>query len=353
MIPHSRPSLGLEEADAVSRVVLSGHIAQGKQVRKFEEEFAAFLGVTGSIAVNSGTSALHLALLALGTNPGDEVIVPDYVCTALLNAVNYTGAIPVVVDVNDADGNLDCQAAAGMLGPRTKAVIVPHMFGRPASGIDLLRKRGVPVIEDCAQTLGTSIDGRRIGTIGDLSIFSFYATKVMTCGEGGMVAGNNHDLLAAVADLRDYDNRSDYKLRYNCKMTDIQAAMGLVQLGKLPGFISRRREIAQMYNNGLQGMPVKIPDESPEGGSIYFRYVIRLAEQDSMLEWLRKCEISAARPVFKPYQVMLPNSQACPTSLRLWQESISLPIFPVLEDEDVAKVVSAIESFYSIDLSRK
>jgi len=398
-IPHSRPTLGAEEAKAAAETILSGQIAQGAMVGKFEKRFADFLGLQQAVAVNSGTSALHLALLALGTRPGDEVIVPDYVCTALLNAVHYTGATPVIADVGAADGNLDCQAALRLITPKTRAVIVPHMFGNPCAGITLFKEREIPVIEDCAQSVGAELAGSKVGTLGDLSIFSFYATKVMTCGEGGMVASNCQELTNAVADLCDYDNRDDYLPRYNYKMTDFQAAMGLVQLTRLPDFIHRRREIAHRYNAGLKDLPLRLPGAQPDQQPIYFRYVVQLANPETLLNHLRNHKISAARPVFKPFQLLtgtnavtdhgaspqglnnhgisghrvpqvaasgtamrtfarepnrspqdvvpcdrLPN--ACSVSLQLWHESLSLPIYPLLQDAEVDRVIAAIRDYY-------
>lgn len=349
MINHSRPTVGAEEAAAAADVIMSGQIAQGAKVAEFEERFAAFLGLRRAVAVNSGTSALHMALLALGAGPGDEVIIPDYVCTALLNAVNYVGATPVIADVGEADGNLDCRAAVRLITAKTRAVIVPHMFGNPCAGIAQFKERGIKVIEDCAQAIGASIADRQVGTMGDLSIFSFYATKVMTCGEGGMVAGNFPELTAAVADLCDYDNRSEYRLRFNYKMTDFQAAIGLVQLARLPDFIQRRRMIAQRYDAGLRGLPLQLPAVTSGHGHIYFRYVVQVADAEPLLAHLRNSGVGAARPVFNPSHLLLGSTEPYPASMRLWHKSVSLPTYPLLQDAEVDMVIEAIWNYYRKD----
>jgi dTDP-4-amino-4,6-dideoxygalactose transaminase len=219
------------------------------------------------------------------------------------------------------------------------------MFGNPCTGISLFKERGIPVVEDCAQSVGAELSDCKVGTLGDLSIFSFYATKVITCGEGGMVASNRPELTATIADLCDYDNRDDYRPRYNYKMTDFQAAMGLVQLARLPGFIQRRREIAQRYDTGLQDLPLRRPETQSDQQPIYFRYVVQLANPESLQNHLRDHEISAARPVFKPYQLLIGNND-CPASLRLWHESLSLPIYPLLQNEEVDQVIAIIRNYY-------
>ncbi|MFA4932791.1 MAG: DegT/DnrJ/EryC1/StrS aminotransferase family protein, partial [Caldisericia bacterium] len=190
MIPHSKPTLDQRDYNAVLRVLQSGQISQGEYVKRFEANLSEFVGVKGGVATNSGTSALHLALLALEVGKGDEIILPSYVCTALLNAINYVGATPVLVDIEPDSFNLDAKRVKESLTEKTKAIIVPHLFGLPAD-MEELQSFGIPLIEDCAQALGATYKGKQAGSFGALSIFSFYATKVIASGEGGMVLSDS------------------------------------------------------------------------------------------------------------------------------------------------------------------
>src|SRR5262245_59537050 len=209
-ISHSQPTIDEKDLAAVRDVLKSGHLAQGSKVREFEKTVARRVRVKDAVAVNSGTSALHLVLLALGVTPKDEVIIPSFVCTALLNAVLYVGAKPIIVDVDKNSFNICPQEVKRKMTARTKAVIAAHMFGYPADMKSLLRL-GVPVVEDCAQTIGGDCQGKPVGSWGKASICSFYATKMLTSTEGGMVLSNDTKLLAAVKDLREYDNVQKYK----------------------------------------------------------------------------------------------------------------------------------------------
>ncbi|MBM4272745.1 MAG: DegT/DnrJ/EryC1/StrS aminotransferase family protein, partial [Deltaproteobacteria bacterium] len=245
MIPHSRPTLDQDDYASVLHILKSGHLAQGKQVEQFEKDLSSLIGVRGGVAVSSGTAALHLALLSLNTGSGDEIIIPDFVCTAPLNAIRYTGAVPVIADIDPLTYNIDVGDLKKRLTKKTKAIIIPHMFGLPADMEEIL-SLGIPVIEDCAQSLGSRYRDSCTGRLGTLSIFSFYATKMIATGEGGMVLSDDESLLEKIRDLRDYDEKELYTVRYNYKMTDFQAAFGISQLKKLFSFIKRRKEIADI-----------------------------------------------------------------------------------------------------------
>ncbi|MEW6077766.1 MAG: DegT/DnrJ/EryC1/StrS family aminotransferase [Thermodesulfobacteriota bacterium] len=340
VIPHSRPTLGEAEAAAVHRVVLSGQIAQGRMVERLERDFAEAFRLGHAAAVNSGTAGLHLALLALGIGPGDQVIIPSYVCTAVLNAVYHAGAEPVLADIDPDTFNMDSRDAAGRVTSRTRAIIVPHMFGAPAD-LDGLLAIGIPLIEDCAQAVGALYHGRPLGAFGGAAVFSFYATKMMTTGEGGLVASRDQKIIERIVDLRNYDNRTDYRVRFNYKMTDLQAAMGLSQLGKLETFIIRRQEIAGRYNEALCHFRVILPPDTP--GRIYFRYVVRVPDDAGpWIDRLARRGITCARPVFRPLHHYL-NLTGYEQSDAAWRTALSIPIYPSLTDQEADTVIAALK----------
>ena len=340
-IPHSHPYLGEAEAASVTDVMRSGQIAQGERVDAFESAFCNHVGVGHAAAVSSGTAALHLTLAALGVSENDEVILPSYVCIALLNAVRYVGAVPVLADIDPETANIDPRDAASRITTKTRAVIVPHLFGRPADMASLM-KLDVPIIEDCAQAIGGTWQNRPLGTIGHAAIYSFYATKVMTTGEGGMVASASQSLVDRIRDLRDYDNRMDDRLRYNYKMTDIQAAIGAIQLSRLADFVKKRRSIAEDYTKAFAPLGLQVP--LPDPGQIYFRYTIRLKDEGTIERWMRMLKgkgICCARPVYQPIHrtLKLPgygHSEAA------WQQLLSVTIYPSLSLTAMGQVIQGV-----------
>ena len=338
-IPHSRPTIGPEEAKAVSEVIESGYIAEGEVVKKFESAFAKRFGVDFAISTNSGTSALHLTLLAMGVGSGDEVIIPSFVCSALLNAVNYTGATPIPADIDPDSYNLDVADVQRRIKKCTKAIVVPHLFGLAADMKPFL-EFDVPVIEDCAQSIGATYHGLPAGTIGAAAIFSFYATKVITTGEGGMVVCKSEDIAAQIRDLKSYDKREDYKVRFNYKMTDIQAALGIVQLKRLESIIRRRKAIAERYDSAFSAFDLKRPPV--DSGHIYFRYVLGL-KMDSRpwIQELARMGIICDRPIHFPLHQNLKLS-GFPVAEKAWKQSLSIPIYPTLTDEEISRIIDSV-----------
>ena len=339
MIPHSRPQVSEEDADAVARVVRGGQLAQGPEVEAFEREMAARVGAAAAAAVSSGTAALELALRALDVGPGAEVIVPTYACDALHHAVTRCGATPVLADADPATLTLSPIEAGRRLSRRTRAIVVPHAFGL-AADLGPFEALGVPVVEDCAQALGARIGSRAAGSLGRLSICSFYATKLLTTGEGGMVLGPP-DLIARVRDARDYDERADLTPRANAKLTDIQAALGRSQLRRLDTFIARRRAIAEEYRRRLGGLACRVPADAG-AGHVYHRFVVGIdAPLPSVLNAMHARGVTARRPVFRPLHRAL-GLEGYPEADRLWRTCLSLPCYPALTDGEVATVAVAL-----------
>ncbi len=343
IIPHSRPTLGYEEMKRLTKVFGSAQIAQGKVVREFERAFSKKLGARYAACTTSGTAALHLTLLAMGIGSKDEVIIPSYVCTALLHAIKYVGASPVMAEIDPVTFNIDPHDVRKRLTGRTRAIIVPHLFGLAADMKGLLAL-DVPIIEDCAQAVGSSYFQKPVGTFGHAAIFSFYATKVMTTGEGGMVISSSKDLIDRVKDLREYDKRDDYKIRFNYKMTDIHAAVGLTQLDRLETFVRRRRDIAKRYDQAFEPLGLQLPPKDP--GHIYYRYIIGL-EKDSepWIQSLQSKGVTCARPVHFPLHRYF-SLKGYPRTEKAWEYNLSIPIYPSLSNEDTGRVIDLFKEAF-------
>lgn len=358
-IPPARPVIGDEERAAVDAVLRSGMIAQGPQVAAFEEEFGAAL-VAGRrcVAVNSGTSGLHLGLLAAGVGPGDEVIVPSFTFAATANSVALTGATPVFVDIELDQFCLDPRAVAAAVTERTKAVMPVHLYGHPAD-MDALgalaAERGIDVYEDAAQAHGATLGGRPVGSFGTFAMFSLYPTKNMTSGEGGMVSCDD-DVARRVRLLRNQGMERQYAnelIGFNARMTDIHAAIGRVQLGKLPAWTARRQANAAYLDAHLRG--VVTPPVAPGAVHVYHQYTIRIdgatgAERDAVVAAM-KSEHQVGSGVYYP----IPNHRLeslahfapdldLPVTEKAAREVISLPVHPSLTDEDLERIVTAVNT---------
>lgn len=335
MIPHSRPSLAPEDARALLEVIESGQLSQGPRVAAFEDAVARMLGRKGGVAVSSGTAALALALAALGAGPGDEVVLPAYACSALGDAVRFVGAKTVLADVNP-DSALDPEDVARRVSAKTRAVVVVHPFGRPAD-LEPFLELGLPVVEDCAQALGASWRGRPVGAQGAATVCSFYATKLVAAGEGGMVVADDADLLGTVRELR----LGGRPAAFNFKLSDLAAALGLSQLGWLEAFVERRRQIARRYDAAFSGTALRSPAVHPDADPVFARYVVRVPDAGGFINRLRRRGVEAKRPVGDP----LFFGEECwryPEAARAFTQGVSLPLYPSLSDADTERVVSVV-----------
>ncbi len=343
-IPHSRPALGPEDAQAVAQVVASGHVAQGAQVEAFERGVAAYVGRRGGVALSSGTAALEVALRVLGIGAGDEVLLPSFVCSAPWLAVTRIGATPRLVDCEAGTYNLDPASARHARSPKTRALIVPHLFGLPAD-LTAIEALGLPIIEDCAQTLGAREQGRTVGTSGVVTVCSFYATKLLCAGEGGMILADDVGVLERARMLRAYDERDDLPAAsFNYKMTDMHAALGLAQLSRLPDFITRRQAIAATYCAGLAGGPLELPAVPAGRTHVYFRFVVGCgdgARRDRLMDRLVARGVQCRRPVFKSLHRYL-GLGGFPASDHADATALSIPLYPSLSDDEVARVIQAV-----------
>lgn len=336
MIPHNLPTLGMEEQAAATRVLASSWVAQGPEVEAFENELCRFLGLPDghAVAVSSGSAALFLALWALdGKNK--LIGLPVYACAALRNAVGLVDGKCAYLDCEKNGPNVD-MAAAAKAG--VDILIAPSMFGIP---VDLPNARDSLLIEDLAQALGARVGGERIGLRGEVGICSFYATKLMTTGgQGGAVISRDRALIERVRDYRQFDSRNDTKLRFNFQMTDLQAAIGRVQLGKLPKFMEQRERLFGIYTNaGLDMLEPSAESMQP----VRYRAVMRCADPNRLIEALRNNGVRAIVPVER--WELLDEPAKYPVADRLANTSISLPIYPGLAVNDAQKIADIAKGF--------
>ncbi|SMD20632.1 DegT/DnrJ/EryC1/StrS family aminotransferase [Lentzea albidocapillata] len=361
-----RPLLGEEEALAAAEAVRSGWVAQGPRVREFEEAFAASVGASHGVAVSSCTTGLHLAVHLLGIGPGDEVVVPSLSFIATANAVRYTGATPVFADVEAETGNISASTVEPVLTERTRAVMVVHQAGVPAD-VDALKAfcepRGIAVIEDAACAAGSTYKGKPVGTDALLAAWSFHPRKLLTTGEGGMVTTDDPDWAVRLKRLREHgmsvsaaDRHNGgsavieqyLETAFNYRMTDIQAAVGLVQLSKLDAIIARRRELAARYHELLAGTGLIAVNDPEYGTTNYQSFWVWLpegADRQEVLAGLAERGVSARRGIMashlEPAYEGHPRAEL-PVTEAFTARTLILPLFHDLTESEQDTVVSAL-----------
>ncbi|MBI4640704.1 MAG: DegT/DnrJ/EryC1/StrS family aminotransferase [Candidatus Tectomicrobia bacterium] len=345
---------------AIADVLNRGWFILGEKVKEFEEAFSRYCGAEYGIGVGSGTEALHLALIACGIGPGDEVITVSNTCIPTISAISFAGATPRFVDIDPLTYTMDPSQIESQITERTKAILPVHLYGQCADMdpiLDVARRYRLSVIEDCAQAHGAEYKGKKAGTLGDAGCFSFYPTKNLGAfGDAGMVVTDRPEIAEKVGLIRNYGERQRYYHSikgYNSRLDEIQAAILLAKLPYLNGWNQRRRDIAQAYQEELRDTGILYPVEAPERTHIYHLYVIRVDDRDRFQKQLREDGIGTMihYPVpvhFQEAYLFLNVPQgALPLTEKIAQEIVSVPIYPELDDEEVEHVLKGIKKYRS------
>ena len=355
MIPIAKPYLGEEEVNAVREVLESGIIASGPRVEEFEKRFADFVNTKYAIAVTSGTVALHLALLSLDIKEDDEVIVPSFSFIASANSVLFCNAKPVFCDVDQRTFNIDVTKIKNLITENTKAIMPVHLYGQSADidpMYEIAEEHGISIIGDACQAHGAKYKGNMVGSLGDVECFSFYPTKNMTTGEGGMLTTDSSDIAEKALSIRNHGRQKTKwgyehgRIGYNYRMTDISAAIGLEQLKRLPDFIKKRQENARFLSENLKN--VEIPYVLADTEHVYHQYTIKSDNRARLIEVLKTNEIGFGIYYPKPLHFYdhlrgfghnnLKNSE------NLAEKVLSIPVHPAVRKEDLEKIVQVINT---------
>ncbi len=360
-IQFNTPNVDSKELNGVKKVLKSNILTQGSEVNSFENSFKKFLGVDDAIAVNSGTSALVLSLLGLGIGPGDEVIVPDFTFGATANAVILAGARPVLADVDVKTFNLSLENLITRVTPKTKAIIFVHLFGNPSNLTEILnwaREKQIFLIEDAAQALGATINGANVGSLGDVSCFSFYPTKTITCGEGGLVATSNPKVAENMRVLRNQGTKRQYEYEvpgYNFRMSEINAVIGNAQLEKLDRFLAARRAVASVYIDRIANVIHPVKEIGVEHCFNQFTIRVDSTLRDRLMQELEakgipsKIYYPSPLSKFKIFESGSINVNA----QRASGEVLSLPIHTKMSMKEVKFVAKSVNETYEEMLSTK
>ena len=357
-VPIAKPIIGDEEIENVVEVLKSGMIAQGPKVAEFEQKFADWVGAKYGIAVNSGTAALHVALLASGIGKGDEVITTPFTFIASGNSILYTGAKPVFADIDLKTYTLNPDSIEDLITEHTRAILPVQLYGQSANMDrinEIAERHGLNVIEDAAQAHGATCNGENVGTLGDMACFSFYPTKNMTTSEGGIITTNVEDLAEKARIFRAHGASVRYHhddVGYNFRMTDISAAIGLAQLNKIDGFNDKRIENAAYLNEGLRDVEGVVTPYCAYGSKhVYHQYTIRVEKgnRDDWVDIINECGVGTGIhypiPLYnQPIYKQLGITGNCPNADIAANTVISLPVHPSLTKEDLDLVIEAVKT---------
>jgi len=366
MIPISKPLIEKEEKRAVLEVLTSGNLAQGKKVEEFEKSFAGYIGTEHAIAANNGTAALHAALLACGIKGGDEVITTPFSFIATANCILYCGAKPKFADIDEKTFNISPEKIEEKITKKTKALLIVHIYGLPCemeSMLEICEERDLLLIEDACQAHGAEYKGKKAGSFGDAACFSFYPTKNMTTGEGGMITTNDREIAETARLLREHGAKVRYLheiLGYNYRMTDIAAAIGIEQLKKLDKMNERRRANAEIYSKELKNLKgLTLPFAPSYAKHVFHQYTIRINKnskltRDQLAQELKNNGIATGIHYHLPihlqplYKKMLKlRAGAFPASEKAAKEVLSLPVHQSLKEEEVKYIAEKVKEIMS------
>ena len=357
-IPISKPSITQREIDYVSKAVQSGWVSSlGEFIDQFEQEFANYCGTKYAVSTSNGTNALHLALIGLGINKDDEVIIPDLTFIATANSIKYIGAKVVIVDIQEAALCMDPLEIEKAITSNTKAIVPVHLYGHPAE-MDKIKeisiKHNLIVIEDAAEAHGAEIKGKKVGSLGDAGVFSFYGNKIITSGEGGMITTNSEKLYCRLKNLRDHamDKHKRYwhnEVGYNYRMTNLQAALGLAQFERINKFLDKRKQIMDWYKNGLKDLQgIRLNSQATWAKNVYWQVCVEIegyteTMRDGLCKKLKSKKIDS-RPYFYPISDMpMYPSTATPITHKLYKEGINLPTFYDLSKSQVEIICQTLQ----------
>jgi dTDP-4-amino-4,6-dideoxygalactose transaminase len=333
-------------------------LARGPKTKEFESSFARYVGTEHAISTSSGTTALHIALLANGVGKDDEVLIPPVTFFATASTVLFCGAKPVFADIDPDTFNMDVGKVEEAITPKTKAIVPVHMYGQPVDMKPLMEtaeKHDLKIIEDACQSHGAEYDGKKVGTFGHANCFSFYPTKNMVAGEGGMITTDDADLKTESILLREHGEITQYEhvvLGYNFRITELGAAIGVEQLKKLPGFIEKRQANARRLNEGLGDLEgIQIPNVIDNASHVYYQYIIKVDgfpfNRDQLVEFLKGKEIGARPSYPKPLseQAILRTLGAaadCPVAREVLPKMMELPVHPLVSDDDITYIIDTV-----------
>lgn len=361
MIPHNKPTLGEEEIRAVEEVIKSHWLVQGPKTKEFENILCKYIGLAedSGVALSNGTAVLYVALKVLGIGEGDEVIIPTYVCSSLLNVVYMAQAKPVIVDIGEKDFNISFEKIKEKINDKTKAVIVPHMFGVPADIIPMIKELEIPIIEDCATAIGSQIDEKYVGAFTDIGMFSFYASKVIATGQGGMLVSKNLDYVEKARDYIDFDlgkgkkrGERPFYPRFNFETTDIQSALGIAQFSKIEMLLDKRKQIAKAYQEicNSKGWDFQKPVKDNFYPN-YYRFVVKSDPKtiNNLQSYLKVHNIATIIPIENwelLHNYLGLNKKDFSVAEKVSNETLSLPAYPdLIKEGNLEKIVNVLKEF--------